>query len=300
MSWARDAAKRVVQSSRTPGPVSRSAIQVRDAYRWQTRRWRVLPDFIIIGAHKGGTTSLYDYLSGHPQMVPAFEKEVHYFDRRYDGDPLSYQVSFPPRARMALTARRAGRAITGEASPYYLAHPHIPGRVMSMVPDAKIIALLRNPVDRAVSAFHHNRRITPHEPLETFAEAVERELEHLKGELELLVADEHHDDYEYSWHCYLTRGIYVRQLEWWQARVPAEQLLVLQSEALGSRPAEVFDEVRRFLGLSAWSPPEFERRNTNVYPAVPIDPELRAQLVEWYRPHNEALFALLGRRFDWD
>src|SRR5690606_32569295 len=113
---------------------------------------------------------------------------------------------------------------------------------------------------RAVSAFHHNRRVTPNEPLETFGEAVEREHEHLKGELELLVADEHHDDHEYSWHCYLTRGIYVRQLEWWQAHVPADQLLVLQSEELGARPAEVFDEVRRFLGLSPWSPPEFERR----------------------------------------
>jgi hypothetical protein len=260
----------------------------------------VLPDFIIVGAHKAGTTSLYDYLSGHPQVVPAFEKEVHYFDRRYDGDPASYQASFPPKARMACTACRAGRAVTGEASPSYLSHPHIPGRVAAMVPEAKLIAVLRNPVDRAVSAFYHNRRRTPNEPLATFAQAVERELEELKGELELLIADEHHDDHEYTWHCYLTRGIYVRQLEWWRAHVPADQLLVLQSERLGAEPAVVFDEVRRFLGLSPWTPAGFERHNANEYPSVPIEPELRARLVEWFRPHNEALYDLLGQRYDWD
>lgn len=265
--------------------------------RTRTAQWRVLPDFVIIGVHKGGTTSLYDYLAGHPQVVPGFEKEVHYFDSNWDGDIDSYRASFPNEARMRFVERRHGQALTGEASPYYISHPHIPKRVATMVPDARLILLLRNPVDRAVSAFHHNRRRTSHEPLDSLEAAIDRELDELADELPRLIADEHHPDYEYAWHCYLRRGVYVDQLKWWHEHFDREQLLVLQSERLGAQPEEVFDEVRRFLGLSEWSPPVFERLNANTY--ADVDPAVRRRLVDYFAPHNERLFDYLGERYDW-
>jgi hypothetical protein len=293
----RDTARRLVRSERTPRPVTDAALAVRDGVRRSTARWRVLPDFVIIGTHKGGTTSLYDYLAGHPHVVPAFEKEVHYFDRRYDGQPESYQMSFPNTMRMNYVQRRHGAAITGEASPYYLSHPHIPSRAAAMLPDAKFIALLRNPVERAISAFHHNRRRTPNEPLESFEQAVERELTLLANEYDKLLTDEQYPDSEYAWHCYLARSVYARHLERWYESVPRDRVLVLQSERLGSSPDAVFDEVLEFLDLPSWRPPHFERLNANSYPDV--DPGLRAELVEWFRPHNERLFELLGTRYDW-
>ena len=278
--------------------MSRVAIGARDGFRGATARWRVLPDFVIIGVHKGGTTSLYDYLAGHPQVVPAFEKEVHYFDQRYDGRPRSYQASFPNAARMAYVARRHGGSITGEASPYYISNPHIPRRAMEMIPEARYIALLRNPVDRAISAFHHNRSRTPNEPLASFAEAVERELTQLPDEFDKVLADEHYPDSSYTWHCYLSRGVYARQLEAWFAAVPTDRVLVLQSERLGSEPDIVFGEVLEFLELPDWRPSAFGRLNANTYPDV--DPGLRAELVEWFRPHNERLFELIGQSYDWE
>lgn len=293
----RRAATSALHSERVPDTVRDGVISARDAMRRSTARWRVLPDFIIIGVHKGGTTSLYDYLAGHPQVVPAFEKEVHYFDSRWDGEVDSYRASFPNRARMAFVERRHGQALTGEASPYYISHPHIPQRVAGMVPDARLILLLRNPVDRTISAFHHNRRRTANEPLDSLEAAIDRELNDLSEEQSLLIADENHPDFEYAWHCYLARGVYVDQLRWWHDRFPREQLLVLQSERLGERPAEVFDEVRRFLGLDEWSPPEFARLNANTYDDV--DPAVRARLTEHFAPHNERLFDYLGERFDW-
>ena len=294
----RELAKRIVRSERTPASVSRAAIGTRNRFRDATARWRVLPDFVIIGVHKGGTTSLYDYLAGHPQVVPALEKEVHYFDRRYDGRPRSYQASFPNSARMAYVARRHGGAITGEASPYYISNPHIPRRAAEMIPPARYIALLRNPVDRAISAFHHNRSRTPNEPLDSFAEAVERELTELPDEFDKVLADQHYSDFSYVWHCYLSRGVYARQLESWFATVPADRVLVLQSERLGSEPDTVFGEVLEFLELPEWRPPAFARLNANTYPDV--DPGLRAELVEWFRPHNERLFELIGETYDWE
>ncbi len=289
--------KRLTHSPVVPQRVTEAAIAGRDSMRLATAPWRVLPDFVIIGVHKGGTTSLYDYLAQHPQVVPAIEKEVHYFDRRYDGRDISYRASFPNSLRMGEVRRRYGRALTGEASPYYISHPHIPARVQAMTPSVKLVALLRNPVDRVVSAFHHNRRRTPNEPLVSLEDAVERELSTLLDEQQRIIDDERYPDFEYAWHCYLTRSIYVDQLRWWHACFDPDQLLVIQSEQLSSDPAGVVGTVQNFLGLDEWTLDEFERQNTNVYPDV--DRGLRRDLVEFFSPHNERLFEYLGQRFDW-
>ncbi len=143
-----------------PDWMSEAAFDARRAVRRRTARSRVLPDFIIIGVHKGGTTALYHYLADHPQVVRATAKELHYFYRHHDGDHLSYRAMLPTTAQMSLVARRHGTALTGEASPSYISHPHIPARVHAMVPNVKLIALLRNPVARAISAFHHLVRRT--------------------------------------------------------------------------------------------------------------------------------------------
>lgn len=280
-----------------PPPVRHGALGIREHFRRRTARWRVLPDFVIVGTHKGGTTSLYDYVTSHPQVVPASEKEVHYFDHRYDGRENTYRQSFPLAARMDYVGWRNGRALTGEASPYYLSHPHIPARAAAMIPQGRFIALLRNPVDRAVSAFQHNRRRTQREPLTDFEDAVTREMNELSGEYERLLSDEHYPDQRYASHCYLMRGAYVRHLERWYQYVPSERLLVLQSERLGSDPEAVYAEVLEFLGLSPWTPVSFRRLNENSYPDV--GPELRAELMNWFRPHNERLFELLGTEFNW-
>jgi hypothetical protein len=300
MSGVRDvrrAARSALHSERVPAGVREGLISARDAMRRSTARWRVLPEFVIIGVHKGGTTSLYDYLAGHPQVVPAFEKEIHYFDSRWDGRVESYRASFPNAARMRFVERRHGQAVTGEASPYYISHPHVPRRVAELVPDARLILLLRNPVDRTISAFHHNRRRTLNEPLDSLAAAIDRELNELSDEQQRLIADEEYPDFEYAWHCYLARGVYVDQLRWWHECFPREQVLVLQSERLGEHPAEVFDEVRRFIGLAEWSPPVFARLNANTYDDV--DPAVRRRLEEYFAPHNERLYAYLGERYDW-
>src|SRR5436309_16134274 len=108
----------------------------------------MLPDFIVIGAQKSGTGSLYAYLNGHPDVAGARVKEVHYFDLHYHRGVDWYLDQFPDEAA-------ARPRCTGEASPYYLFHPHAPRRAFDLVPDARLIALLRDPVDRAISHYHH-------------------------------------------------------------------------------------------------------------------------------------------------
>src|SRR6187397_1377370 len=141
---------------RIPDPVRAG---VRNAvWTWgrATSSLRALPDFLILGAQKAGTTALYSYLRRHPAIVGPSWKEVSFFDRHYARGEAWYRGNFPTRLRHALAERRAhARAIAGEASPSYVFHPSAPERVAALVPDARLIALVRNPIDRALSHYHH-------------------------------------------------------------------------------------------------------------------------------------------------
>lgn len=148
------------------------------------------PDFLIIGAQKGGTTSLYTYLCQHPRVVGASRIEVHFFDLAYDKGWWWYRSHFPVHV-----FRRGERIVTGEASPYYIFHPLVPERVRKDLPNVKLVAILRNPVDRAYSHYQHVRR-NGREPL-SFEEAIEREPPRTEGEAEIISSD---DEYQSSAH----------------------------------------------------------------------------------------------------
>jgi hypothetical protein len=257
--------------------------------RLATAGARRLPDFLIIGTHRGGTTSLYESLVRHPEVLPAFRKEVHFFDNNFHRGLRWYRAHFP------LTRDRG--ALTGEATPYYLVHPAVPARATAMLPRVRLIALVRNPVDRAYSHYWRSRH-RGHETL-TFEEAIEREPERLRAEPERLAREPRYKSLANLWHSYCARGLYAEQLECWLRHVPRQQLLVLQSEQLFSDPEGTIGQALTFLGLEPDPAVRLARRNVGDYEAA-IDPRTRARLAEWFRPHNERLFSLLGTRYEWD
>lgn len=265
-------------------------------FRKLTGPLRALPDFIIIGAQKAGTSSLYHYLAQHPAVAPAIRKEVHYFDWSYGRGLDWYRAHFPTRAYRTLkTAVSSRRLLVGEASPYYLFHPHVPGRVKALLPDVRLIVLLRDPVDRTVSAYQHQMR-KGRETLSLRA-ALERELQQLPVESARLAADPSYNSEFHRHLAYLARGIYADQLPAWCAQFPPAQLLVLHSQDFFADTAAVFSDVVRFLGLPAWVPPTFRKFNAAEYDD--LDPTDREWLVRYFAPHNERLYALLGRDFGW-
>src|SRR5204863_1938530 len=182
-------------------------------FRTITRNARALPDFLLIGGQRCGSTSLYTTLCGHPQVLAGAHKEPHFFDNHHLRGEHFYRRLFPLRAHL-----RARRAITGEATTHYLSHPAVPERVAAMLPDVRLIAILRDPVERAYSHYqlaHRNGR-----ELLSFEEALAAEDERLAGEEERLLADPTYRGEVYSVQCYRTRGLYLRQLEWWWQQVP--------------------------------------------------------------------------------
>lgn len=160
----------------------------------------------MFGSQRAGTSSLHAYLTAHPALVPAYVKEVHYFDRNFDKGVAWYRSHFPTLAYKRQVGSKTGMAtIVGGATPGYIFHPHAPRRVAQLLPDVKLVALLRNPVDRAYSNFWR-RRAQGLEVLDSFEEAVAKEPERLEKELDKMLADDSYAGTSRRIHSYLTRA----------------------------------------------------------------------------------------------
>jgi hypothetical protein len=281
---------------RVPEParkVIRGAIR---GYGRATSTVRPLPDFLIIGAQKAGTTALYAYLRWHPEITGPSFKEVSFFDRHHARGEAWYRGHMPARPRLWLVKRRHGRwPLVGEASPSYLFHPLAPERVAALLPGARLIALLRNPADRAFSHYHHEVALG-REQL-SFEEAVEREEERMRGEVERMLREPPYFSYAWWNHTYLARGRYAEQLERWLAVFPREQLLVLFSEELLHQPAETYARVLEFLGAARHELRSYPRIFSQDYSVMSA--ATRRQLESYFAEPNRELAALLGCELPW-
>lgn len=250
----------------------------------------MLPDFLVIGAQKSGTTSLYGYLSHHPDVSAAVIKETHFFDEQYHRGWAWYRAQFPLR-------EAAERRVTGEATPSYLLDPRTPARVARGLPGIRLVAILRDPVDRAYSQFNHETA-RGHEDVASFEEALDLEPSRLLA-AERTVAPPPGSSMTNALkhHAYLARGRYAEQLERWYQHVPREDLLVLVAEELYADPPAVMRQVHRHLGLEAVELESYEARNQRAYSDMP--PGIRERLEEYYAPHNQRLAELLGRPLPW-
>jgi len=259
---------------------------------------RLMPDFIIIGAQRCGTTTLYNHLKRHPCCVPADEKEIHFFDINFKKGTTWYRTHFPSFLHKCYIEYMYKQSfITGEASPYYFFHPHAPRRIFETVPSVKLILLLRNPVDRAYSHYHHLVRGGT-ETLSSFEEAIEKEEQRLYGEVEKMLADENYSSFNHRYYSYLARGIYIDQLKVWMDYCTRGQILVLKSEDFYNDTPTVFKRVLEFLNLPSQELEEYKIYNSANNPKM--ETATRKRLIDYFEPHNQRLYEYLGIDFDWD
>jgi len=186
--------------------------------------------------------------------------------------------------------------ISGEATPSYIFHPHAPRRIKQTIPGVKLIALFRNPVDRAYSFYQQQFR----RGIETlsFEEALAAEDERLEGELERMLGDDSYFSFNRQNYSYLSRGIYADQLKMWMTPFREQQILILKSDHLLADPSRCLHRVLEFLNLARWEPSEYEKFNSTSYPRM--DGRTRERLAEYFEPHNHRLHELLGIDLGWD
>lgn len=259
-----------------------------------------MPEFLIIGGQKCGTTSLYVYLTRHPQIFPASQKEIHFFDLNYHQGIDWYLAQFPAKPDRQVI-------FTGESSPYYLFHPWVPQRVKQLFPDIKLIVLLRNPVERTWSHYHHEVRLG-FENL-PFEVALDREAERVAGEIEKLRGDPTYYSFNHQHYTYLSRGIYVDQLTAWMELFPRKQFLILNSEQFYANPSATLTQTLEFLGLSSCDLScdsscdlscdlgEYHPYNFGEYP--PMSNNIRKKLINYFAPYNQELYQNLQVNWNW-
>ena len=288
-------------SARSEGPTTwkARAKQAVRAYTVPTSRLRPLPEFLIIGAQRTGTTSLYKYLSEHPQFRSATlkTKGVHFFDTRYEKGMAWYRAHFPTSVYRAMFKARHGvDLVTGEAAPYYLFHPHVPYRLHQHLPNVKLIAMLRDPIERTYSQWQHELS-RGFEHLDSFEAALDAEPGRLAGEVEKMNADPDYKSHSHQHYSYMARSRYADQVETYFSLFAREQLHFIKAEDFFADPGVEYAKVLEFLGIKPHSLGDYKKHNG--YKRTPMAAETRARLEQHFADSNARLEKLLGPSFTW-
>ncbi|GAA2490106.1 sulfotransferase family protein [Winogradskya humida] len=281
---------------RVPSPVKRVVHLGSRSYGRLTSPSRMTPSFLICGGQRCGTTSLYRALAAHPVVLKAvLHKGVHYFDIDYDRGMSWYKAHFP-RKRHAERIRELHGvpAQTFESSPYYMYHPQAAARIAADLPAAKLVVLVRDPVERAYSQ-HHHEVARGYENERDFGNALALEPARLHRQEDKLASDPAYYSFAHQHHAYKARGEYARYLSVMAQHVGRERIHVVESERFFTQPEQVYDEVCAFLGLPInMKRPVFDQHNARPR-GSDMDPGLRRELANHYASHDEALTAWLGR-----
>jgi tetratricopeptide (TPR) repeat protein len=244
------------------------------------------PNFLILGAQKAGTSSLFKYAVQHPQIIPPLRKELEFWSLRMKRGLDWYLSQFPAIPPGDLTY------LSGEACPGYLDHDMSAERLRAEFPDIKLVVILRDPVERAYSHYNHWRR-RQQESCD-FETAIEAKLDHLTSGSDGTV------DEQQLWnspHDYLARGVYVVFLKHWMSIFPRDRFLILSNNQLNSDPQATLSQFFDFLELPDAAIQADLRHNVGTYP--PLSTALRQRLEQFYAPYNQELEAFLGQTFDW-
>lgn len=244
------------------------------------------PNFLILGAQKAGTSSLFKYATQHPQIIPPLRKELEFWSLRMQRGLDWYLSQFPAIPPGDTTY------LSGEACPGYLDHDGSAERVRANFPDIKLVVILRNPVERAYSHYNHWRR--RQQETHDFETAIHAKLDRLTSGSNSII------DEKQLWnspHDYLARGIYVVFLKHWMSIFPRDRFLVLSNDQLNNDPQATLSQLFDFLGLPDSAIQADQRHNVGTY--SPLSPSLRHRLEEFYAPYNQELEAFLGQTFSW-
>lgn len=274
----------------------RAALVAADQLGHRTASRRSLPTMLIVGGQRCGTTTLFKALTQHQSFVgPTLRKGVHYFDLNHDRSIDWYRARFPTKASLAgLQQRTSGSVVVGESSPYYLWHPLAAGRIARALPDVRVIALLRDPVERAYSA--HAHELARGFESEPFERALDLEDERLADDEDRLKSGEIDRSMSHQHLAYIRRGEYIDQLERMAAAVGRDHLLVLDSADLWADPDHNWPSVSAFLGLSE-QPVALQQHNARS--RAPMSAALRGRLEDHYAPFDERLAHWWGHTPSW-
>jgi len=257
----------------------------------RTSHKRALPGFLIVGAQKSGTSSMFRLLEMHPQVYGSLKKEVHFFDRNYGKGINWYKSHFPMKKKI-----KKG-CVTGEASPCYLMFPHAAERISQLLPNVKLIILLRNPVERAISQYFHE--VSGGRESLSMEEAFKAEDDRIRPELKRLHEDKTYHSTIYRDYSYKKRGVYIDQIRQYLQFFNREQLCIIKSEEYFENPNHIVKKAYAFLGVDdSFTPRASKPKKIRDYSGRQFE-AVRKDLQEYFAPQNKKLYEILGENFNW-
>ena len=270
-------------------------------YRKMTSRLRSLPDFIIIGVGRAGTTALYSYLIQHPSIVAASTDnnesvaDLHFFEYMISNNIQWYKSHFP--ILFSKSKNQKNSFITGEYTSTYIYHPDVPKRIFNLLPKIKLIVILRNPIDKAYSTYQQQFRFG--EYTTSFEDTINAEFRRINLNKDFPELNSNNYDFEnFVAQNIIRHGIYADYLETWLKIFDRKQILILNSEDLKNSTKETLHRVFHFLIVSNYDIANTSQVNVGKYP--PINKITRKKLIKFFKPHNQRLNKLLDTEFDWD
>lgn len=249
---------------------------------------RVLPDFIISGTVRSGTTSLYYNICEHPSVLPADYDEIGFFDSNYHLGINWYRSMFPTEKEMERVKKETNFAITGEDTPFYFWKKEAAERILKDIPNSKIIIIFRNPVDRAYS----NYQLGIRKKTETlsFEDAIDEEMNFLEKHSFRESVDRRRS--------YLSKGFYENQIKIWFNVFPREKIHILSTEDMQKNPEKTLLKIFQFLVIPNYTLKNPQKQKSSEYKKM--DEKTRKILLDFYKPHNEKFFQIIQERFDWN
>ena len=250
---------------------------------------RVLPDFIIIGSMKSGTTSLYYNICEHPCVKTAAYDEIGYFDVNYHLGINWYRSMFPTLSQKKKILQKFGYFKTGEDTPFYFWNKLAAKRIHHDLPNVKLIAILRNPIDRAYSEYQNGLRNKTEN--RKFEQIVEHEIEEIsKSQISVELCSKNN--------AIISRGLYAKQLELWKEKISKNELLIIQTEKFSQDTQNTMNQVFDYLELPKYEITKTRKEKSYKYPKM--NEKTREKLLEFFKPHNEELYKMLGYKLNWE
>jgi hypothetical protein len=255
---------------------------------------RVIPDFLVIGAKRCGTTSLYQHLPEHPCISKSPHDNMGFFNDNFHLGVNWYKSFFPTTFTRKKIKSKFGNFLAFDVTTKYMEEESTANNVYQTKPNMKIIIILRNPVDRAYSQYHLSVRQTAER--RSFEDVVEENMNRLNKE-----SHEHYKikpKFSAKEDNYLKKGLYALQLRYWLKIFPRENILIVSTEEFESNQQIIYNKIFEFLNISKFEVKNTKKMQKGNYP--PIKSETRNLLLDYFRPHNHELFELINMEFDWD
>ena len=242
------------------------------------------PDFLIIGAQKSGTTSLFNYLIDYGKnFTPPLQKELYFFTEHFHKGFNSYEANFP-----------VFKKVTGEATPDYLFYHGAPKKIYEYNPNIKLVVILRNPTERAFSQYCHQNytwKTKASDPL-SFSVAIREE------EKRFHIDEKSKYFYEYKYYSYKKRGIYIEQIKNWLKFFDKDKIHFIVLDELEQNFKQEIVNLMTFLNIER-NNKEISNKIYNPSPKSEMKEEDKAYLNSFFKSYNQELFDFLGKENIW-